>query len=450
MKVLLIYMPVHKSHDSVGMRIIPPSVLYYLGGILERDGFDVDIIDPHDVRRFMPIENCRSEFVISVTERIRNADIVCLSSNTHNWPTTKDMVAIVKEVDPSKKVILGGLHPTYFHEHIIRSTEADFIMRGEGEKALPELLRCLDENEDVSNIVGLTWRIGEQVYLADKIARVDKSEFITAPLPLYDLLPDNAYNIMPIHTSRGCRFACKFCSIPRKRDWVGLDYTWVVDRIEKIVGHYASKFNDKCIYITDDCFTADPQRATKLLNKMIDMNSEMSIILEARATDLFDENLLNTLKHKNIVRIAIGIECGYDEGLKKIKKGLTTDQILRTMDKLREFKLHDKLFLSFIIGFPWEGLDECSETIEFAVSLIKQYELDAVNLNWLTLLPSELWDERNIYGIRLEPSVFDDNYYFVSQKYFFETRPLLDSSSVLYLNKLISDYEDRGVYLHKA
>lgn len=100
---------------------------------------------------------------------------------------------------------------------------------------------------------------------------------------------------------------------------------------------------------------------------MLDLGyRDYNALIEARAKHLWDEALLETIKSFDNLHIQIGIESGYDEGLKKVNKEIKVEDILKTVSLLEKYDLCKNVFTSFIIGFPWESKEECLKTIEFA------------------------------------------------------------------------------------
>ena len=89
--------------------------------------------------------------------------------------------------------------------------------------------------------------------------------------------------------------------------------------------------------------------------------------MEARASDLKDGELLEVLQSKQIVRIAIGIECGYNIGLKNINKGLTIELLEKRLQTFQKYDLIKKMFFSFIIGFPWERTLDYKQTLDLSL-----------------------------------------------------------------------------------
>ena len=237
-------------------------------------------------------------------------------------------------------------------------------------------------------------------------------------------------------------------AIEDKHKWRGLTEQHVVDNVisqietvkEKTKSNYAK------IYFVDDCFTANIERAKNILNLLAEKNSDLRISFEARVTDLIYTGFLDNIPGTIIDNIQIGVEAGYDEGLKKVRKGITIAQLEECAEHLYELDLQNKTFFSFIIGFPWETIKEIKNTISEAAYLYDNFKILA-NINWLWLMPSDLWNERENYGIRVDESIFDEPLWFIDKEYFMKSHPNITMDDVRAVEELIECYSRKGIKL---
>ncbi len=454
MKVLLMSPPVHHSINSMSMNSMPTTAIYLLSSVLQSHGHEVTVIDNYYMRKFNPIELNVEAFLKFLTPYLKKAELIGISSNTLNWSMAKFILGLIKNQVPEIPVVLGGLHPSYFADYIMQSTECDFILTGEGEITLPQLAKKIQDEGTHTNfgdIDNLYWRWDGKIISNKSGAFLNVDVLEKTAFPDYSQMPPNVYPIMPISTSRGCKFGCKFCSVPRKFNWIGHNEQYVINKISKLWSLYHDRFSQRAIYFTDDCFTADPCRATNILFEVLSTIGDIeSIILEARANDLRSPILLQQLQNKRIKRIAVGVESGSNLGLKKINKGLTIEQLELTLKYMEEYNVISKGYFSFIIGFPWDTLETCMETIEYAASILRRYGPGLVNLNWFYLFPSQIWMEREKYGINLSENIFDDFCYLTNPHITKVIRPNLKKYEMRYIQDKLTYYADLGYSLQNG
>lgn len=392
----------HPSMERDVMKLVPSFGVYVLAGVLRDCGHEVEIYD-HQILLGAYEEQWDEELIKDI---VMDADVVGISSNTFSWGIARELIEIVKSVENAPYVVCGGIHPTFYDKYVLETTKADAVILGEGEQVFVELLDAIEHKKDKRSIGNFTFKENGTI-IQNKF--MEYPEFLDYGVPAYDMIPEDLYFNVPVETSRGCMFHCEFCSILDGHNWRGLDAKTSIKRIEdaaKLVGK-ASMFNS--VYLVDNCFTADVDRAREILQAVTFNDKSYSLHFEARCTDLLKKNeqFLESMNPSRISTIQIGVESGYNEGLVQIKKGLTTDMIVECLENLQKKDLAKKTLLSFIIGFPWETKKECIQTIEFAKNLEERFGA-VIGLNWWLPLKSSMTDNINKYGVVINPSVYDD------------------------------------------
>jgi radical SAM superfamily enzyme YgiQ (UPF0313 family) len=281
-----------------------------------------------------------------------------------------------------------------------------YIIRGEAELAFPALCEALKGRENLENIHNLTWIQKDGEVVRNPAGPLISGEKMgTFPLPDYDMLPAGAYKCLSIESSRGCAFDCSFCSTSYRQSWRAIPVDAFVDRLEGIMP-YLDRTVGKIVQIVDDEFSTDPQRAIAIVRAMKERGIKLNMVYNSRATDLLAEGFIENMAEFT-VQFLVGAESGYDEGLQRIGKGTTCRIMEDAAKKLAEHGMAEKADFSFILGLPWESIEEVKKTISFAMDLLSNYGIHTV-LQWYTQIPgSRLWDEGRRTQ-KLHESMYDE------------------------------------------
>lgn len=310
---------------------------------------------------------------------------------------TNDMYGVFLAKSKGAKTIAFGTHVTPNTMNTMTSFPAlDFILRGEPELTLRELVDALDgrndQNEqmaqlmkktdpswvpvspeivgrgDFSSIKGLAWRCGGEVRLnPDRPFIPDLDDL---PLPLHHLLPLDAYR-MPlikgpysfIVPSRGCPAGCKYCI-----KHVSYNYSVRLRSAENIMEElWALKkqgINNVMMYA--DLFTVNRDQVIAICKAMIAEKIEMQWMCNSRV-DYVDEEMLMLMGQAGCHMISWGIESGSEEILKRARKGADPAKAEQALKWAKAAGI--KNFGYFIIGLPGETEETIQKTITFSKKL---------------------------------------------------------------------------------
>jgi anaerobic magnesium-protoporphyrin IX monomethyl ester cyclase len=381
----------------------PPMSLLMLAAVAEAE-HSVSIVFPVDV----------DAAVARLPASLGDADVVGISVNSFNWYRAKHIIAEVRRHLPGARIVLGGPHPTHYHRYCLETAHADAVVRGEGEITFQELLRAWAAGREPEEIAGVTWRDREgAIHVNPGRAVIPEAELARLPLPAYHLVPPGRYRFMPMETSRGCHFRCVFCSIPFPQ---GIRQ-FPLARVETLVGRLASlrdRFIGGGIFLSDDSFSADRERVVGTLGALRRILPDAMIGCEARISELLGGGLLAEFAHNNLFMIQVGVECGYESGLRRIKKGLTLDMIADFTRAAAAMPFRYRIYWSYMIGFPWEGAAEVVETVNFAFETARRAGSQQPQINAFSPYPgSDIANRPGDYGLpQPTPEMYDDPAWF--------------------------------------
>lgn len=427
MKILLI----NNDLPDMGSTKTLPLSMYFIGGLLRKYNHEIEIMDPMLYRTKI----INQPFSEVLWDKAKKSDVVCFSVNSFTAGYMLKLSKLLYDKNYSGKVIWGGVHATHYPKELIENLGVDYAIYGEAEKTLPALINCIEYNKEVRipNVYYKGSQTIKERTLLD-LQNMRKRDFI---FPAYDLVPNNIYDLLTIEASRGCFGNCTFCSVPNKNFWRPFAKSFILENIKKAIPVIEDKLLRRGIVFTDDCFTMDENRACELLDILYSYNlKDYEILIESRLSQMENENLINKLKEFKNIMIQIGIECGYDYGLKKIKKGINVDQITKVSEKLYKWKLSKNVFFSFIVGFPWETVEDCMKTLNF-MSLIKNKYGIKVNCSWWLPVPSIDFEILKSMDNSINIDIFNEYRWIEKPQHFRKARPLLSELDIHLLNEKI-------------
>lgn len=358
-----------------GVQVIgtwPPLHLAYLAGAALEAGHEARIYDAMNKRH--TFEDVRAEIARYRPDVVLTLDYLPVTGaiSTATVPAALKVLKIAKEVDPGIVTLIGGPHPSFMYDELLRDPDnrADYVLRGESEETLRELLAALAAG-DATGVKGVVYRRGDEVVVNPQRPQLADLDTLRPAWHLLDW-DDYHYNIEPwgrmasILTSRGCMMGCSFCSqrLFWRGEWRAREPRKVVDEIRHLVDAHRIEF----LTLIDAYPTQNRERWERLLDLLIEADLGVSLLIETRVEDIIrDADLLPKYRKAGIIHVYLGAESGSDELLVSLNKGSDVGMNQRAIALLREHDIMTEA--SFMIGFRTETWDSIRSTVEEAVRL---------------------------------------------------------------------------------
>ena len=441
MKVVLVAPPIMDNFSGTPQPIAmdavkecPPYGIYLLASVLRSQGHEVTLAD-----LIADGSNCIQKYAADIDQ----CGLIGIASTSMSWATASDVISQVRQRRTDVPIVLGGIHPTMFDYYLLRAFPVEYVVRGEGEVALPELCAALEKGAGVENVPNLSWKNQKGEVMRNPVgAKITKEQLGLYPLPDFSSLPDKLYKGLSIESSRGCAFDCSFCSTSYRRGWRGIPPEIFVDRLEAMMPQ-ARRTELNLIHIIDDEFSMNPRRAIDITNILRARNLHPWLVFDSRATDLLYDGYVPAIAEFTS-QFLVGAECGYDEGLKRIGKGTTTKILEDSARLLYRNNLADKADYSFILGLPWESHAEVRKTCQFAAHLFSSYGV-RILLQWYCQIPgSRLWEEDR--QANLVNETMYDNYGFFRDLYLFRTGVKLTPAEVWNISHTVAALQSLATF----
>lgn len=368
----------------------PPLGLAYIACALEQNSYKVNIIDAN-------AEKLSDKDIICRVKQLKPA-LVGLTAVTPTMHICYRLAEEIKKEEPSTIVVIGGVHATSLPEETLSEClDFDFLIRGEGEFALIELVDALNNNKALNAVEGLVYRENGKIILNDLRDPVSNLDIL--PFPSRHLLPNRLYKTLDssrmtcIIAMRGCAAKCIYCAVEKVagRRLRRRSPSNVAKEIESCFYNYGIRF----IAFLDDTFTFDKTWVHKFCDEFMRTGFYKDIKWSCLTrVDNVDLDLLKHMKQAGCVRVEFGIESGSQKILDFLKKGITINQVKEAFGMAKKVKL--ATFGFAMLNTPLETRETIAETKK----LIMDLGPDFLQLSFATPYPgTELFEVCEKKGI---------------------------------------------------
>jgi anaerobic magnesium-protoporphyrin IX monomethyl ester cyclase len=357
--------PPEKSPWGTANRV-PPLGLAYVAAALGKDGFQVEILDNYLFNK--PIGDVKQ------TVRRLSPEIVGIGCSSNTYKRCVETAKAVKEALPSCKVVVGGPHPSVMPDSMLQHPEIDYVVMGEGERAMVGLATNITKDEDesyISAIPGIAFRHEGKII---KTAPSFISDLDQIPYPARHLLPMHLYDrkidflsVEPVdimNIIRGCPYNCNWCDV--KGLWGQTCRAFSPLRVVEEIDYLVNKYGSKGIYFVGDNFTIYKRNTVEICKLMKKYKLDIEWACET-GVDLISRELLKEMKDAGCRTIFFGVESGSPPILKKINRGITLQQVIDAFKLCKAEGI--QTVGSFILGIPGETAKDMEATFKFAKKL---------------------------------------------------------------------------------
>lgn len=375
MKINFIHPPQYNVIDD---RLDPPLGLLYIATNIKNHGY---------------YDTTISDFSGKLEKdwNIEYADIYGLTVYSPSVEIVKNIARKCKEINPKCIIVCGGIHATILPDSLLEGSSIDCVVRGYGEYAMLDIIR------DYPNVK----KIYQGISFDPNLLAIPDRSLIDITTYSRKINGKVAFNIQ---TTRGCPFACSFCSehVLTKKILQRSS-----DSIYKEVKNICTEYGGDALFIYDDIFTLNKTRLKQILDIFKNFNIIFDFHLRADTVNIQE---CKEIKESGGNMARIGIESFSDTILKKMNKKTTREQNISAIKKIKEAGLLSRIFLIF--GFPGEN----EHTVEETISGIEEANPDQIFLSTFVPFPGcDVWSNPEKYNInRLDKDY--SKYSFVSDK----------------------------------
>ena len=334
----------------------------YLAAALRAEGHEVEILD-------LLLARTTPDKIEQRMERLR-PELVGITSVTLNHHLAEAIARVVRKCDERVPIVMGGPHVSFELEGSFRSLPPlDYVVIGEGERTVAELVRALEGRMDLRDVRGLALRDGERIVRNEP--RLPDEDLDELPTPERGLLPLFRYrafdSVASVVTSRGCPYECIFCSSPA---WTGRRVGYrtpslCVDEIEELAG-----LGFREIAVEDELFTLHRTHLKAICSDLVRRNLGVRWNAFSRVDTITPETA-SMMAEAGCQVICFGVESGNQEMLDRIKKKSNLEKVREAMRITQEAGI--AALASFIIGLPGETEETLRDTAELGKQLHEEF-----------------------------------------------------------------------------
>lgn len=365
----------------MGEYLPPPTTLLALAAFVERELPDVDI-DILDCQAERTDWNGVEGFIAS-----RSPALVATSGFTCNSYACARTAELAKTVNEDNVTVVGGSHFSFTpDESLAGYPEIDYIVRGEGELTLVELIRALNNGRSPRGIAGLSFRHEGNIVHNPPRPLIDNLDSL--PYPAYHLVEKNLgqyhftmmagknVTYLNMEGGRGCTHRCSFCT--QWRLWGGCWRTKSARRIADEMEHLHDNFGGQFIWFTDDNFDYRSRgRALWRELKPRPFTDDIMLFFQARTDDVAENpGLVGNLRDVGNYWVMMGVEHSSQEQLNEFRKGTRTPDAYRAVKILNENDIFSHTM--FVIGSRKDTAQSIDGVRQFSLDIGSDFSIYTV------------------------------------------------------------------------
>jgi anaerobic magnesium-protoporphyrin IX monomethyl ester cyclase len=384
----------------------PPLGTLYAASLLRKNDFEVDLFDT----------NLRDNpFEIEAVLKKTNPKFLVIYDDGFNYLTkmclTKMREACFEMIQLGKKhhctIIVCSSDSTDHYEDYLNKG-ADFVMQGEGEIMLLELLNTLEKNESFDEIDGLVFKKKDTFQVNKKRNVLQNLDEL--PLPAWDLVDIESYRTvwkqskqeftLNIATTRGCPYKCNWCAKPIYGNrYNAHSPEYIVNEIQFL----KEKFGVSRFWMCDDIFGLKPNWVQEFNRELDKKQLKIKYFIQSRVDLLLKEDTIDALAKSGLEEVWVGAESGSQKILDAMDKGTKVEEIHEATHLLKLKKIKVAFFLQF--GY----LTENQEDIDKTIAMVKELKPDNIGISVSYPLPGTKFYDKVKDDLKLKANWTDSD-----------------------------------------
>ena len=384
----------------------PPLGTLYAAALLRENSFTVDLFDTNLRHSPSEIENVLKEnkpkYLVIYDDGFNYLTKMCLTTMRE---ACYEMIKIARS-QKCTIIVCSSDSTDHYEEYLAKG--ADFIIQGEGEITLLELIGALEQNEKTDHISGIVYRNKTNIQANPKRKVLQNLDDL--PMPAWDLVDIESYRnvwkqsnqefTLNIATTRGCPYKCNWCAKPIYGNrYNAHSPQYIVEEIAFL----KEKFGVSRFWMCDDIFGLKPNWVQEFGKLLEHQNIKINYFIQSRVDLLLKEDTIDALSKSGLEEVWVGAESGSQKILDAMDKGTKVAEIAEATKLLKLKKIKVAFFLQF--GYLTENKDDIDKTI----AMVKDLKPDNIGISVSYPLPGTKFYDKVKDDLKLKANWTDSD-----------------------------------------
>lgn len=316
----------------------------------------------------------------------------------------------VRRLYPKLPIVWGGYFPSIYSDATLNAPYVDYVVRGQGEQTLLELIDALRGNRKYEGILGLSFKdmFGLHRHNPERLMQNPDvfpwSPFHRVPVDKYLRPSFFGERTAAHHASIGCPFRCSFCGV--HAIYGNRELAESPARTEAILRHLKEEYGADSVQFYDMNFFLKESHARELADRMEPLGFHWWCEARIDTFNRYSDATLEAVRRAGCTMIFFGAESGSDWVLKEMQKDITTEQTLAVARRIRQFGIIPEF--SFVIGNPRDPERDTSETLAFIRKIKRLNRQSEIIIYHYTPVPQRTSMYGNVDGQVTFPTTPDE------------------------------------------